>query len=254
MHMEVEGRRVFDLGANAGSFNGLCYQKQCAEYVGFEPDEDNFDCLALNNKIPNSILHNAAAIRGDDQFVEFLEAESGGNKLLGEVKNEGSVGRGRISKKVKAVNFHKLVELHQPEVIKCDIEGSEFDLFDRKLPDSVCQVAMEIHVFGKKDRLDKLWWTIWGHVFKDDMWTCDLQPIWTPRKFQTFHGFNCLQMGFKRPWDWRDKHKKNRFVAADRMLMKHYGSLDRSNEEVSKFITNFFKNEPENYLKEYLSR
>ncbi len=252
-HLDFAGRKVMDLGACAGSFNRLAAQSGASYYVGIEPDEDNFDCLLLNNKFPEGSysLHNAAAIRGQDPFVEFLVLESG-DKLSGEIKRPESITKGRIVKKVPAIDFHALIEAEKPDILKCDVEGAEFELIDRKLPDSVCQVVLEIHVFNKAERLNALWYTIFGKVFANDMWSCNLQPVWTHHGFCTFHGFNIMQMGFTRPWDWRERDMKNRHRSCDRQLQKKLGTQDLSNPEALKMAIDFLKGEPADYLEVYL--
>lgn len=203
-HIDFKGKRVLDLGACAGSFCRLSLNGGCEAYVGVEPDEENFDCLTLNaNNDPRATLINKAAIRGDAPCVEFLVLNSG-DKLSGEVLREESVTRNRSVISVPALNFHKLLDEFQPDIIKMDVEGAEFELLDRKLPDCVNQIVMEIHVFNKPERLKALWFTIFKEVFGSDSWRCDLQPVFnTDNEFSTFRGFNIMQMGFKREKDWK---------------------------------------------------
>ena len=127
-HMELKDKVILDIGANAGQFNRLCYESEAKKYIGIEPDPENFRCLQLNNKIEDSILINTAVSCFDDEKIGFFRANSG-NKLIGFVDRINGNTTGRNYIEVNNTNFLKLVEEHQPQVIKCDAEGIEFDLF-----------------------------------------------------------------------------------------------------------------------------
>ncbi len=145
--LDVNGKIVFDIGANIGAFSVWASDHGAKLIVAFEPEPYNFEMLQINSsKIEGSYAtHKIALITGDDADIDLWLAPSG--------KNPGNSSltkrRGRISTKVATGNFYYMLEQYKPEVIKMDVEGAEFDLLAYGLPSHVKQIAMEIHLQGK---------------------------------------------------------------------------------------------------------
>jgi len=147
--MDMKGKVVFDVGANFGAFSFYAL-KNGAKYVyAFEPEQENFELLRKNlgrfekNLLDNSSrikLVNAALVSGQDGEIDFY---------LTKGINHGNYSiysyQGRDKVTVKSVNFARALEKTKPECIKFDCEGAEHDLLPCALPDTVEQVAMELH-------------------------------------------------------------------------------------------------------------
>lgn len=132
---------VMDIGANVGGFAARI-AGDAKRVVCYEPDESNFEILKMNcEKFENVDLIRAAVIESDEPNVTFYMTGSNNTHCSGSVNK----GRKSLNVTVPAVNLYTEIEQIQPDFLKVDIEGSEYDLFDRDLPRCVKEVVIEIH-------------------------------------------------------------------------------------------------------------
>lgn len=132
---------VMDIGANVGGFAARIADDS-KKVVCYEPDESNFEILKMNcDKFPNVELIRAAVIEGLDTSINFYMTGSNNTHCSGSVNK----GRKSLVVTVPAINLYTELERVKPDFLKVDIEGSEFDLFDRDLPNYVRGVVIEIH-------------------------------------------------------------------------------------------------------------
>lgn len=134
---------VFDIGGNIGAFAAWAAPK-CQQVISFEPDADNFAVLTQNIAVHNNVTaHNCALVGHNNPTVEFFTNDTGRNKGLHSLVVTG----GRTRHVVHALNFQDMLNKYRPTVIKCDIEGGEYDiLLDKPLPEYVRELAIEIHL------------------------------------------------------------------------------------------------------------
>lgn len=148
--LRLEGSRVLDIGANIGLFSNLVVREGASLVVSVEPDISNFHLLERN--CPEAVTYNAAAVSDALSVpeIELWYSTTG--------KNPGNTStthfRGRTSVSVQTVGFHSLIMEHGIDTIKMDCEGAEFDLLSDRLPDSVRQIALEIHLSKREWRED----------------------------------------------------------------------------------------------------
>jgi len=139
--LKVKGKVVFDVGGHIGSFSHHIADK-AKKIIIFEPDPDNFRVLTKNllDK-PHIKRKNAALVAGDSKWIKLYVNS-------GKVKGMHSIikRRGRKSVDVKCLRFSTMLKKYKPSVIKMDIEGAEYELLERPLPEFVKQLAMEIHL------------------------------------------------------------------------------------------------------------
>lgn len=142
--LELEKKVVLDIGANIGLFS----VKACAvatAVIAVEPHPANVSHLTDRiGHLPNAIIIPKAVV-GDAQLSTRL--------LLGDDPSTHSTLRrpGRSEAlEVPAISLSFLLKLFRPNVIKCDIEGAEFDLQAtlERLPKCVTDVAMELHIIA----------------------------------------------------------------------------------------------------------
>ena len=149
MFNEYKGGPIFDLGANIGAFAAECNHRYSDSLViAVEPDEDNFDLLV--NNAPKSTHINAAVSK--EEGVATLYINDGENKGLHSIRNI----RGRNNQKqVPTISFSNLLNEYKPEVLKIDIEDSEYLILDElmDLPKYVKSLAIEIHLRPQKFRI-----------------------------------------------------------------------------------------------------
>jgi len=148
--LNLQGRRVLDLGGNIGAFAVYAALRGCSYCATYEPEQDNFDQLLLNTSpfpVIEAFRHAVVSEvpkSGEISFYLTTGNDAGGYSAV--------PFRGRIEVKVPAVSFEEVLRLAKPDVIKFDIEGGEYDLLEgiKKFPACVKEIIAEIH-FNKKE-------------------------------------------------------------------------------------------------------
>lgn len=188
--LDFDGKRVLDVGANIGCFSRMALDRGASAVFAYEPDQDNYDLLRQN--APEATAVRAALTSGDEERVKFYKTKSG--------KNPGNYStvpsRGRIEEWVPARNFATVLEEVEPDIIKFDCEGAEYDLLTVQLPDCVEQVAMEIHL--QKPEFKELAPQV-VEMFQD--WECRKEPKWNDKSWTAQAGWRKLGLVMTRPLD-----------------------------------------------------
>lgn len=144
----IQDKVVMDCGANIGCFS-VRIMELGAKYVHcYEPNETCVELLKLNlQSFPNSTIVQAALIGSDEEKeLDFYYKES----LL-----EASTLRKKQSRfhykttRVKGISFWAELERIRPQILKIDIEGEEWNLLTKQIPDFVEVLIAEFH--GSKD-------------------------------------------------------------------------------------------------------
>jgi FkbM family methyltransferase len=195
--MDVKDKVVFEVGGCFGAYSVMALRAGAKKVICFEPDPYNAELIVKNTEEfgERFRLVNAACVSGFETEVDFYKSTSGinhGNYSCTEF-------RGREKVTVKAVNFNEYLMEYQPDTIKMDCEGAEYDIllgiYDEEsnttgyeqdgLPSFVKQIAMEIH-FSKKE-----WRTNQGprliKMFED--WEAIKQPKITSNNWHTLGGW-----------------------------------------------------------------
>jgi FkbM family methyltransferase len=136
------GDCALDLGGNVGAFGRVCADAGAA-VVAFEPEPSNADLYRRN--VPEA------------RVVEAAFGKPGRSSLWLGSSNSLSIiqRRGReAGPTIPVVSLARaLAEAPGCTLVKCDIEGSEYDL-DWRLPPSVRGVAVELH-FTRREWRDR---------------------------------------------------------------------------------------------------
>ena len=109
---------ILDCGANIGElYISLIEKKHVVRYMGFEPDQETFECLKLNVDDKKSILNNFALHEktGDHKF--YLDNQGGNSSLV----NFGSSEF--VNVECKSLDDLKIEE--EIKLFKIDAEGNE---------------------------------------------------------------------------------------------------------------------------------
>lgn len=139
--VRVSGRVVLDLGANVGAFSYLAAKNGCASVHAFEPEPHTYAMLAHNVGTTHLVFtYNRAVTNKPDSHVPFYVGFGNGAPSLASTVPH----RGRGQLPVRNEQFVQLVKDLQPNTIKIDVEGSEYDLV-LDIPDSCDELAMEWH-------------------------------------------------------------------------------------------------------------
>jgi len=144
---------VFDLGANIGAFCNKV-SKLVKKVYAFEPDPINFKIAKLNNHLnKNVILFNSAIIGNYDKkryLYKSYTCSEASHSLHRTSRNEKIL--------VSCVNYKKMINKYKPTIIKSDIEGEEYYLFNEILFNTIRIFIAEFHLSKKifKESFDKI--------------------------------------------------------------------------------------------------
>lgn len=140
-----------DAGAHIGTFS-LSVYKKIKEIYAYEPDQDNFSVLNYNmliNKIENMQIYNSAIVENNDSKREFF---------INKKKNTGGhsfyIKRGREKVICKCKNINSILEEHNINKIKMDIEGAEYEVLKAIKPknyNNLKEIILEFHFNILKD-------------------------------------------------------------------------------------------------------
>ena len=138
----IENPVILDLGGYIGTFAWWAMENlRPKEVFSVEPDPSNIEVFLENftQDHPSVHLYDAACTMSDGDTLPLYLGKTYASC------NSLEPFRGRQKIDVKTVSFNTLISKHQPDIIKCDIEGGEFGLDWTKLPNCVKFIVMEIH-------------------------------------------------------------------------------------------------------------
>jgi len=142
--LDCKGRAVLDLGGHIG-----CFAKYALETLGakkvtsVEPDPGNIFVFDANHSNDDRVTLIAGAVAsGGVKSVDLQLAKTYSSKN----RTDRAI-RGREVVAVPAFDFLALLRKTRASVIKCDIEGAEYLLDWKSMPDRVHAIAMEYHHF-----------------------------------------------------------------------------------------------------------
>ena len=134
----------------------------------FEPLPESYELLVQNVEEYGTAVHTyeAAVVSDIRPTVTLYGIRPGSENTL---TPSLVISRGRPASTVAAMNLQVMYELIQPQVVKIDVEGYEYEMLRVPMPDCVEQVAVE-YMTGRK---------FWTDVelpeaikrFKDGGWT-----------------------------------------------------------------------------------
>ena len=132
---------ILDLGGYIGTFAWWALNNlDPEEVISVEPDPSNIEVFEKNFGDDDRVtLYDAACTMVDGDILPLYLGKTYASC------NSLEPFRGRQKVEVKTVSFKTLLKKHNPDIIKCDIEGGEFGLDWTDLPDCVKFIVMEIH-------------------------------------------------------------------------------------------------------------
>lgn len=139
---------IFDCGANIG-LSTLYFRRQFpnAVIISIEPEMSNFNMLMKNTRDYNKINCLHAAVWSKNTKVNIIDIGEGvASFITNELENTGN-----IIEKITAVTISEIMakfDVSFIDLIKMDIEGSEYELFDYKPEDWTVRInmlAVELH-------------------------------------------------------------------------------------------------------------
>lgn len=144
--LPIKGRVVMDVGGNIGAMAVRSALEGALRVYTYEPEPSNYDVLAKH-------IAPFSNVTGINAAVTLQPTGTPINLWLTNERTMGSCSttefRGRTPVQVRSVNFIEELDRIQPESIKMDCEGAEWELLVATLPECVKDVIAELH-FTKK--------------------------------------------------------------------------------------------------------
>ena len=140
-HAEV----IVDAGANIGLFTVLCQNiNRCAKYICIEPESSNCILLKKNVKEKSKIYKKALWNKEANLLIDGSDGGDWGFtvKEIDGNCNENAVGA------ISMLGLMKLEKVSRINILKMDIEGSEYEVFDETAEtwiDCIDCLIIEIH-------------------------------------------------------------------------------------------------------------
>lgn len=146
-HLPIEGKVLLDIGGNIGAFAVRAAMEGCKKVITYEPEPGNFHLLSLNTYPWAEVVIPIPAAVSSQPTGTQINLWLTGTKTMGSCST--TEFRGRTPIQVSTVNFDEQLKIFQPDGIKMDCEGAEWEILDCILPPCVKDVAAELH-FTKK--------------------------------------------------------------------------------------------------------
>lgn len=174
--LDVKDHTVLDIGGHIGGYAVMAYEMGAKEIHSVEPDPENCDLFRRNTQGFHNIHLHPFAATSDKKSEErpfWLAHNASAHSLY--VR-----GRMRTQTTIITIPIHILYDIAKPTTIKLDCEGSEYDILDQPIPDSVTQIIIEFHLNKKHWRgsLDR-----YLEIFRD--WECLRKPVNTGVNWHT---------------------------------------------------------------------
>ena len=138
-----DGDVILDCGVgNDVSFAEELLKIKNVKFVFVDPGEDNLNYA--RSRIPNATYIQAAVTKETSEVDLFLSLTEGSHSLIPQMSIVGNK-----SIKVSGVKLSDLLQQYNPSIVKLDIEGSEYDVFQDLFLYPAKQIAIEFHKIGR---------------------------------------------------------------------------------------------------------
>jgi FkbM family methyltransferase len=163
LELSSKDKVVIDIGSGVGTFTAYALEKGCKNIIGIEADDKCYKSTLntfRNNK--NVSFINKAVYSESNKELEFHYLKSDNTTYAGSLINEWINKEHHdniITKKIKTISIDDIINLYNIQnidAIKMDIEGGEYEIFD-KISDhtlsKINRILLEFHM-NLDNRLD----------------------------------------------------------------------------------------------------
>ena len=137
--LDLKNRTVFDIGANIGSFARKAIVAGAKKIYCYEPFLETFSVLKKNT-VEGMETFPFALVGDDRKTSEFYLSKRF------PAAHTTIPKRGREKVTIECRNFYEELEKYKPSVLKIDCEGTEYEFFNKEVPDYVDEIGMELHL------------------------------------------------------------------------------------------------------------
>jgi len=139
---------VLDIGSNIGAFHRYAINAGARHVVAIEPDPDNCWLNGLNTH--GNVMLIRAAVVSDCYKSEHTELYYNNKKNKGAHSTRPFRGRPHFS--VRTIKISEAFKVAPFTVVKCDIEGAEYEvLTGARIPSSIEMMVIEYHFQRRGD-------------------------------------------------------------------------------------------------------
>lgn len=159
----LQSSTILDIGAHIGLFSiYAAILNPQIKIIALEPEPDNFNLMKENlklNHIKNIVVKNMALVNNDQKDIILQLSKNTHNHIV-PLSNCHIVDSANKEISVPAVNLEKIIiknKLDKIGLLKMDIEGGEFDIFqnlNQNTWSKIQNIAMEYHELGNNKRAD----------------------------------------------------------------------------------------------------
>ena len=133
---------LLDIGANIGAVTKLAYSiDNEITIIGYEPDSENVEMCIKNVGRISKIIESSIGT-GNGKSILYQSNGSNKGKCSTIERKENDIKK---STPIKKLDFKEQIEKHSATLIKCDIEGGEYDLDFTDINQFIKGIAIEIH-------------------------------------------------------------------------------------------------------------
>lgn len=182
--VDYSDKVCLDLGANIGTFAKIAVDHGAKKVYALECDSRNFNIAEENFKLTFKVNMIHAAVSASTQdYIQIYKSDAKSNHSSTSIhKRKGTFNP---YERVKNYHIEYLLQQTQPDLIKVDIEGAEYDVIDHIINYNPEILFIEIHAKNAEDEqalkvLEQL---------KEKYPTYKIEPI---TAFSRIIGYDCL--------------------------------------------------------------
>lgn len=147
--VDYQDKVCLDLGVNIGAFTKIALERGARRVYGLECDLRNYQIAAANfaSEIKANIVL-AAVSDSEEDSVQVYKSNSKSNHSSTSINKRTNLFN--EYDRVKNYHINRILDEVQPEIVKIDIEGTEFDILEHVAAYKPKVLFIEIH--GGSDR------------------------------------------------------------------------------------------------------
>lgn len=150
-NVNYKNKVCLDLGANIGGFTKIALEKKAKKVISIECDSRNYNKMIESFKDEHKVEILHAAISNKNGKIKIYKNNS--------QKSHCSVStlpklRFKENEEVESINIDDILLKHKPDIIKVDIEGSEYEIMDSLIKYYPEVLFIELHSGQVKEYLE----------------------------------------------------------------------------------------------------